>query len=46
MTDNHNEALGYLRPGDIEMIEIYRRSGQIPAEYLGDFCAAIVIWTR
>ncbi len=46
ITDNHNEALTYLRPEDIEMIEVYRRSGQIPGEFLGDSCAAIVIWTR
>jgi hypothetical protein len=42
-----NTALGYLRPSDIEMIEVYRRVGQIPGEFLdGDSCAAIVIWTR
>ncbi|HEU5218125.1 MAG TPA: carboxypeptidase regulatory-like domain-containing protein [Gemmatimonadales bacterium] len=46
MTDNHNEALGYLRASDIEMIEVYRGPGQIPAEFLADSCAAIVIWTR
>lgn len=40
-------ALGYLRPNDIEMIEVYRSIGQIPGEFLdGDSCAAIVIWTR
>ena len=42
-----NTAIGYVRPGDIEMIEVYRRVGQIPAEFQdGDSCAAIVIWTR
>ncbi len=46
MTNNHNEALEYLRPGNIEMIEVYRGPGQIPGEFLGDSCAAIVIWTR
>jgi len=46
MTDNHNEALGYLRASDVEMIEVYRRSGQLPGEFLSDACAAIVIWTR
>ena len=46
MTDNHNEALEYLRPGDIEMIEVYRGVGQLPGEFLVDACAAIVIWTR
>ena len=46
MTDNHSEALEYLRPSDIEMIEVYRGVGQIPGEFLVDSCAAIVIWTR
>ena len=46
MTNNHNEALEYLRPGMIEMIEVYRGVGQIPGEFLEDACAAIVIWTR
>jgi len=42
-----NTAMGYLRPSDIEMIEVYRRVGQIPGEFMdGDSCAAIVIWTR
>lgn len=45
-TADHNEALRYIRPNEIEFIEIYRRSGQIPGEFLGDSCAAIVIWTR
>ncbi len=46
MTNNHNEALEYLRPSSIEMIEVYRGVGQIPGEFLDDSCAAIVIWTR
>jgi hypothetical protein len=46
MTNNHNEALDYLRPANIEMIEVYRGPGQIPGEFLDDSCAAIVIWTR
>jgi len=46
MTGDHNEALSYLRPNDIEMIEVYRSGGQIPGEFLADSCAAIVIWTR
>lgn len=46
ITRDHNDALSYLRPNDIEFIEIYRRSSQIPGEYLGDSCAAVVIWTR
>ena len=46
MTNDHNEALGYLRASDVEMIEVYRGLGQIPGEFLEDACAAIVIWTR
>lgn len=46
VTRDHNEALSYLRPNDIEMIEIYRRAGQVPGEFMGDSCAAVVIWTR
>jgi hypothetical protein len=44
--NDHNAALGYVRPNDIELIEVYRRSVQIPVEFLEDSCAAIVIWTR
>ncbi len=46
MTDDHNYALDYVSPAEIELIEVYRRAGQIPAEFLSDACAAIVIWTR
>lgn len=46
MTNDHNEALHYLRASDVEAIEIYRGVGQIPGEFLEDSCAAIVIWTR
>ncbi len=46
MTDDHNYALDYVSPAEIELIEVYRRAGQIPAEFLADACAAIVIWTR
>ena len=46
MTDNPNEALSYLRPSDVEAIEVYRGIGQLPGEFLVDACAAIVIWTR
>lgn len=46
MTEDHNQALEYIRPSNIEMIEVYRSAGQIPGEFLADSCAAIVIWTR
>lgn len=34
-----------LHPRDVEAVELYRRAIQIPAEYLDDSCAAILIWT-
>lgn len=46
MTDDHNDALDFVAPSDVEMVEVYRRAGQIPAEFLEDACAAVVIWTR
>ena len=30
----------------IEMMEVFRGPGQIPAAFHWDGCAAIVIWTR
>lgn len=40
------ELLDGVRPGEIEAMEIFRGVGQIPAEFLDDSCAAVVIWTR
>jgi len=34
-----------LHTRDVEAVEVYRRAVQIPAEFLDDSCAAIVIWT-
>ncbi len=45
-TTTPGEALGLIHPNDVEAIEIYRGLSQIPAEFLDDSCAAIVIWTR
>ena len=45
-TSGPDEALGLISPNDIEAIEVYRGVSQIPAEFLDDSCAAIVIWTR
>ena len=45
-TAGPDEALGLIHPNDIEAIEIYRGLSQIPAEFLDDSCAAIVISTR
>jgi hypothetical protein len=37
-----------VHPQDVEAIEVYRGSGETPAEFSGAFnpCGAIVIWTR
>ena len=40
------EKLNRIPPGDIEMIEVYRGAGQLPAEFHDDGCAAIAVWTR
>jgi len=34
-----------LHTREVEAVEVYRRAVQIPAEFLDDSCAAIVIWT-
>jgi hypothetical protein len=33
-------------PSQIEAMEVYRGPAEMPAEFLDDACAAIVIWTR
>lgn len=37
-----------VQPNDVEAVEVYRGSGETPAEFSGAFdgCGAIVIWTR
>jgi hypothetical protein len=40
------EMLDRINPGDIEMMEIYRGPGELPAEYNDGNCGAIAIWTR
>lgn len=35
-----------LHDNEIEAIEIYRGSSSLPAEAIGDACAAVYIWTR
>ncbi len=35
-----------LQDNDIEAIEVYRGSSQLPAEAVGNACAAIFVWTR
>jgi len=41
-----SEALANINPADIEAIEVYRGPSELPAEFMSDDCAAIVIWTR
>jgi len=40
------EMLERILPIQIEMIEVYTRPSQMPAETVGTACAAIMIWTR
>ena len=40
------ENLRLLNPSDVEAMEIYKGAGELPAEFMSDDCAAIVIWTR
>jgi hypothetical protein len=40
------EILGMINPADVEAIEVYRGPSELPAEFMSDDCAAIVIWTR
>jgi hypothetical protein len=39
-------AIPDLPDADIEAIEVYRGSSQLPPEAIGDACAAIFVWTR
>jgi hypothetical protein len=40
------EVLDEINPREIEMMEVYRGIGSIPAEFRDAGCGAIVIWTR
>ncbi len=40
------ELFDAVGPENIEAMEVFRGVSQIPAEYLDDNCAAVVIWTR
>ena len=40
------EMLERVLPAQIEMIEVYTGPAQMPAEAVGNSCAAIMIWTR
>jgi hypothetical protein len=40
------DNLDLINPADVEAMEIYRGPSELPAEFAGDNCAAIVIWSR
>ena len=40
------QILGMINPADVEAIEVYRGPSELPAEFMSDDCAAIVIWTK
>jgi hypothetical protein len=40
------ELLERVLPSQIELMEIYKGAARMPAEFLDDSCAAVVIWTR
>jgi hypothetical protein len=44
--DPTSEALKLVSVKDIEFMEVYRGTAQIPAEFLNDACAVIAIWTK
>jgi len=46
VTGDPGEVLGMINANDVEAIEVYRGPSELPAEFMSDDCAAIVIWTR
>jgi len=40
------ENLSLINPADVEAMEVYRGPSELPAEFMSDNCAAIVVWTR
>lgn len=40
------ETLKELSTAEIEALEVYRGPAELPAEAMGDACAAVFIWTR
>lgn len=40
------EAMRYIIPSSVQLIEVYRGVARIPGEYLVDACAVILIWTK
>jgi len=45
-TETVNDILRTIHPTSIELIEVYTGVARIPAEFLEDACAVIVIWTK
>jgi hypothetical protein len=41
-----SENLRLVNPAYVEAMEIYRGPSELPAEFMSDDCAAIVVWTR
>lgn len=44
--DGIYEALRTVKPQGIQIMEVYTGVARIPAEFLSDACAVIVIWTK
>ncbi len=41
-----NELLSEFNPHDLEAVEIYRGPSELPAEFMENNCAAVVLWSR
>lgn len=39
-------ALSSIKPRQVQLVEVYPNVSSIPAEFLEDACAVVVIWTR
>jgi len=46
VAQEQQEVLRSVVPSQIQAIEVYNGSSRIPAQYLNDACAVILIWTR
>ena len=40
------DILGRIPPSSVQLIEVYTGVARLPAEYLDDACAVILIWTK
>ena len=45
-TETVNDILQTIHPTSIELMEVYTGVARIPAEFLEDACAVIVLWTK